>query len=204
MSWTIFRALILPSALVWPIKYNLEEQFRSTSSRTSHGVFTLISSIISSGLKGTIFYSNVTLYTSIDMKRKYLESLRMNITNSYCKRRKHHLHLWLFYLIASFTRLCVLHLNVHRKIDIQMFVSNSFVAPVFIFFNISSKKFEVKAMHSITMHQEIIYSWILPSGQVAYQGREKPETGRGATYEQSLSDKPPFIRSKENYRTWQY
>lgn len=133
MSWTIFRALILPSALVWPIKCNLGEQFRSISSRTSHGVFTLISSIISSGLKGTIFYSNETLYTSIDMKRKYLESLRMNITNSYCKRRKHYLHLWSIYLITLFTRLCVLYLNVHRKMDIQMFVSNSFVAPVFIF-----------------------------------------------------------------------
>ena len=27
------------------------------------------------------------------MKKKYLESLQMNISNSYCKKCKHHLHL---------------------------------------------------------------------------------------------------------------
>ena len=27
------------------------------------------------------------------MKKKYLESLEINISNSYCKKRKHHLHL---------------------------------------------------------------------------------------------------------------
>ena len=27
------------------------------------------------------------------MKKKYLESLQMNILNSYCEKRKHHLHL---------------------------------------------------------------------------------------------------------------
>ena len=27
------------------------------------------------------------------MKKKYLESLQMNISNSYCEKRKHHLHL---------------------------------------------------------------------------------------------------------------
>ena len=27
------------------------------------------------------------------MKKKYLESLQMNISNSYCKKRKYHLHL---------------------------------------------------------------------------------------------------------------
>ena len=27
------------------------------------------------------------------MKKKYLESLEMNISNRYCKKHKHHLHL---------------------------------------------------------------------------------------------------------------
>ena len=32
--------------------------------------------------------------TSIEMKEKYLESLQMNISNSYWKKRKHPLHLF--------------------------------------------------------------------------------------------------------------
>ena len=41
-------------------------------------------------LEGTISRSNLT---STEMKKKYLESLQINISNSYCKRGKHHLHL---------------------------------------------------------------------------------------------------------------
>ena len=48
----------------------------------------------------------------IEMKKKYLQSLQMNI---YCKKRKHHLH-------HLFTRLFYLNSNVHKKTGIQMFV----------------------------------------------------------------------------------
>ena len=33
------------------------------------------------------------MHTSIEMKKKYLESLQMNISNAYCKKRRQHLHL---------------------------------------------------------------------------------------------------------------
>ena len=42
----------------------------------------------------------------------------MNIPNSYCDKRKHHLHLATFHLlfnIALFTRLFLLYSNVHKK-----------------------------------------------------------------------------------------
>ena len=43
------------------------------------------------------------------MKKKYLESLQMNISNSYCKKRKRHLHL-------QYIRMFI------KKTGIQMFV----------------------------------------------------------------------------------
>ena len=41
-------------------------------------------------LERMISHSN---HASIEMKEKCLESLQMNISNSYCKKRKHPLHL---------------------------------------------------------------------------------------------------------------
>ena len=41
----------------------------------------------------TISHSNLAIYTNIEKKKEYLESLQMNISNRYCEKRKHHLHL---------------------------------------------------------------------------------------------------------------
>ena len=48
------------------------------------------------------------------MKKKYLESLQMNISNSYCQKCKHHLHLNQLSLFSS-TGLFLLYSNVHKK-----------------------------------------------------------------------------------------
>ena len=39
------------------------------------------------------------------MKKKYLESLQMNISNSYCQKCKHHLHLNQLNLFSSLIHL---------------------------------------------------------------------------------------------------
>ena len=57
------------------------------------------------------------------MKKKYLESLQINISNSYCQKRKHHLHL---NQLNLFSRLILLPLSsifeCSQKTGIQMFV----------------------------------------------------------------------------------
>ena len=52
-------------------------------------------------LEITISHSNL----SIKIKKRYLKSLQMNISNSYCKKRKHHLHLQSAQFINSLTHL---------------------------------------------------------------------------------------------------
>ena len=48
------------------------------------------------------------------MKKKYLERLQMNISNSYCQKCKHHLHLNQLNLFVSLIHLS-LSSNVHKK-----------------------------------------------------------------------------------------
>ena len=65
------------------------------------------------------------------MKKKYLESLQMNISNAYCEKCKHHLHLDLLNLFNSFNHFCISSIffftQMFIKTVIQMFVYNSFV-----------------------------------------------------------------------------
>ena len=63
-------------------------------------------------LEKTISYSDLTI---CKLWNEYLESLQMNISNDYCKKRKHHLHISAVYLIALFTRLFHLYSNVNHK-----------------------------------------------------------------------------------------
>ena len=52
------------------------------------------------------------------MKKKYLESLQMTISNSYWQKSEHHLDLYQLNLLSSlilFTCLFLLYLNVHKK-----------------------------------------------------------------------------------------
>ena len=49
-------------------------------------------------LERMISHSNLTIYKQWN-EEKYLESLQMNVSNSYCKKYKYHLHLELAQLI---------------------------------------------------------------------------------------------------------
>ena len=51
------------------------------------------------------------------MKKKYLESLQMNILNSYCQKCKHHLHPNQLNLFSSLIHLSLSsrYSNVHKK-----------------------------------------------------------------------------------------
>ena len=79
------------------------------------------------------------------MKKKHLESLQMNIPNSYCDRRKHHLHLATFhhlFNIVLFTRLFLLYSNVHEKQAFKCLFKvllRREIDNAFLFFDIPSK-----------------------------------------------------------------
>ena len=49
-------------------------------------------------LERMISHSNLTIYKQWN-EEKYLESLQMNVSNSYCKKYKYHFHLELAQLI---------------------------------------------------------------------------------------------------------
>ena len=49
------------------------------------------------------------------MKKKYLKSLQMNVSNSYCEKCKHHLHLNQLNLFSSLIYSSRLYSNVYKK-----------------------------------------------------------------------------------------
>ena len=56
------------------------------------------------------------------MKKKYLETLQMNISNSYCQKCKYHLHLNQLNLFSSLIDFSFFYTQMFIKTGIQMFV----------------------------------------------------------------------------------
>ena len=113
------------------------------------------------------------------MKKKYLESLQMNISNSYCKKRKRHLHL-------QYIRMFI------KKTGIQMFVWNSAVTRIdnatFYFFNISSKNLKWKQhFYTDTCWNCLLLNMTVWWRCISRRGRGKAR--EGGTDEQSLSER---------------
>ena len=104
------------------------------------------------------------------MKKKYLESLQMNISNSYCKKHKS-----IFNQRNLFNSLIhsSLSSNVHKKQALKCL----FKIPLWreinnatFYFLIFLVKIWNENSISITKHPQIIYFWIWLFGRAAYQG----------------------------------
>ena len=208
MRWSKTVILFYCDTLLWKnpaqSKSNAVYKGRSTFTGRSHGVPTLISSII------------WTRKNNISFKSYYIQALTR-------RKNTQKVYKWIFQIVvtknasitcmfiqnnsfyslihSSLSSILIVHKNTHSSICLKFLCDAELIMPL-LFLNISSKSLKWK-QHFYT---DTSWNYLFLNMAVwwGYISRRKKRRDRdGGTDEQPLSDKPPLIRCGENYSIWQ-
>ena len=187
MRWSKTVILFYCDTLLWKnpaqSKSNAVYKGRSTFTGRSHGVPTLISSIIWTRKNNISFKS---YYIQVLTRRKNTQKVykwifqivitkNASITCMFIQNNS-------FYSLihSSPSSILIVHKNTHSNICLKFLCDAELIMPL-LFLNISSKSLKWKQhFYTDTSHPGIIYSWIWLFGGATYQGGKKEETGSGA------------------------
>ena len=126
-----------------------------------------------------ISHSNLTIYKQWN-EEKYLESLQMNVSNSYCKKYKYHLHLELaqlilqpYSLVSSFYIWIFIKKNSYSNVCLKFLCDEKLITPLFIF-NIPRKNLKWKQhFYTVTSWNYLLLNTAVWWGCISWMGRRQ-------------------------------